>query len=431
MALADQQSSAPQSRPQALARPRRLGRKSAVAMQRGWRIVALAGRNFFANDDWLWASALTYTVALSIVPLLVLAFALLKGLGELSQVEPLILRYLSLQSPVIRHYLRDFLANSQASALGSLGGGSLLFFDIMTLWTIEIALNRIWKAPMGRPFVRKVSDYVSVTIMIPIFLALALAMRGWLGDAVSEIPLASTLMPLMLAWAGYAFLFLFFPYTVVRYRPALAGSFITAVLWLTAYRSYVHFQYEASYAPVYGALAAIPALLVWIYLSWSIVLFGAEISAAAQYGTSGAKPGAIPPDFARKAALLVMIRLAERMENLRGPVRLYDIVYELGVNEMELRPVLARLKLAGFVVEASDPAGSPTDYELFLARAADQITVEAIIATVDERRVRRSYDRRIGSLLSRLEQGEKNLLRGETLRDLVAAGAPHRSRAQL
>jgi membrane protein len=400
-------------------------------MKRGWRIVALAGRNFFANDDWLWASALTYTVALSIVPLLVLAFALLKGLGELSQVEPLILRYLSLQSPVIRHYLRDFLANSQASALGSLGGGSLLFFDIMTLWTIEIALNRIWKAPAGRPFLRKVSDYVSVTIMIPIFLALALTMRSWLGDTVSEIPLASTLMPLMLAWAGYAFLFLFFPYTIVRYRPALIGSFITAVLWLTAYRSYIHFQYEASYTPVYGALAAIPALLVWIYLSWSIVLFGAEISAAVQYGTSGAKPGAIPPDFARKAALLVMIRLAERMDNLRGPVRLSDLVYELGVNEMELRPVLARLKIAGFVVEAVDPTGSPTDYELFLARAADQITVEAILTTVDERRVRRTYDRRIGSLVSRLEQGEKNLLRGETLRDLVAGDSAHRARAQL
>ncbi len=145
----------------------------------------------------------------------------------------------------------------------------------------------------------------------------------------------------------------------------------------------------------------------------------------------GSGIGAMPPDFARKAALLVMIRLAERMENLRGPVRLYDIVYELGVNEMELRPVLARLKVAGFVVEASDPAGSPTDCELFLTRAADQISVEAIFATVDERRVRRTYDRRIGSLLSRLQQGEKSLLRGETLRDLVVGGAAHRTRAQL
>jgi membrane protein len=429
--MADNQDTAvPAPRTPTRSRGRRLVRKFAVATQRGWRIVALAGRNFFANDDWLWASALTYTVALSIVPLLVLAFAVLKGLGELTQVEPLILRYLSLESPVIRHYLRDFLANSQASALGSLGGGSLLFFDIMTLWTIEIALNRIWKAPAGRPFLRKVSDYVSVTIMIPILLALALAVRSWMGSAVEDIPLASTLMPLLFAWMGYAFLFLFFPYTTVRYRPALVGSFITAVLWLTAYWTYVHFQYEASYEPVYGALAAIPALLVWVYLSWSIVLFGAEISAAVQYGTSGVHPAAMPPDFARKAALLVMIRLAERMENLRGPVRLYDIVLELGVDEVELRPLLARLKNAGFIVEASEPTASATDYELFLARSADQITVEEILATVDERRTRRTYDRRIHGLLLRLEQGEKSLLRGETLSDLIASGT-HRARAHL
>jgi membrane protein len=414
----------------AIVRPRRLARKVSVAMKRGWRILAVAGRNFIANDDWLWASALTYTVALSIVPLLVLAFAVLKGLGELTQVEPLLLRYLSLESPVIRHYLSDFLANSQASALGSLGGGSLLFFDIMTLWTIEIALNRIWKAPAGRPFVRKVSDYVSVTIVIPILLALALAVRSWMGTAVDELPLVSTVTPLLFAWMGYAFLFLFFPYTTVRYRPALIGSFITAALWLTAYWTYVHFQYEASYEPVYGALAAIPALLVWVYLSWSIVLFGAEIAATVQYGTSGSKPGIMPPDFARKAALLVMIRLAERMENLRGPVRLYDIVYELGVNEMELRPVLARLKNAGFIVEASEPTASATDYELFLTRSADQITVEEILSAVDERRGKRTYDRRIGSLFSRLEQGEKNLLRGETLSDLIGGGS-HRTRVHL
>jgi membrane protein len=406
-------------------RRRKLARRFALVAQRGWRILALAGRNYLANDDWLWASALTYTAALSIVPLLVLAFALLKGLGEPSQVEPLILHYVSLQSPIIRSHLREFIASSRASALGSLGGGSLLLFDIMTLWTIEIALNRIWKAPAGRPFARKVSDYVSVTIAVPILMALALTMQSWLGGVLGQVPLASTLMPFLLVWAGYAFLFLFFPYTTVRYRPALAGSFITAVLWMTAYWTYVHFQYEASYAPVYGALAAIPFLLVWIYVSWSIVLFGAEISAAAQYGASTANSRFLPPDFSRRAALLVMIRLAERMMGLRGPVRLDDIVRELGVSAVALRPVLGRLKGAGFLVEGRAEPGTEGEGEMLLSRAPRQITVEAILAAVDERRRSRTYDRRVRRLLSRLEHGEKSLLEGETLSDLVTSRTEH------
>ena len=125
-------------------------------------------------------------------------------------------------------------------------------------------------------------------MIIPIFLALALALPSWLDDALAAVPLASTLMPLIFAWTGYAFLFLFFPYTTVRYRPALIGSLITAVLWLTAYRMYVNLHTKPAMLR-YGALAAISALLVWIYLSWSIVLFGAEIAAAAQYWNFGRK----------------------------------------------------------------------------------------------------------------------------------------------
>jgi membrane protein len=390
----------------------------------GWRIFSSSARNYLANDDWLWASALTYTVALSIVPLLVLGFAVLKGLGELSQLEPVILHYLSLDSPEIRYYLHDFIANSRAGALGSLGGGSLLIFDIMTLWTIEIAFNRIWRVQDGRPFARKVSDYISVTVTVPILLALALTLSGWLGNVLAEIPLASTITPLVLVWIGYAFLFLFFPYTTVRYRPALIGSFITAMLWLSAYWAYVHFQYAASYTPVYGALAAIPGLLVWIYLSWSIVLFGAEISASLQYGTSHAAPRELPPDFARRAALLIMIRLGERMMNRRGPVMLRETMRELGVSEAALKPVLHGLKSAGFIAEGKPETTNPENYELLLARAPDEVTIDAILASVEQPGPRRAYDRRIATLLSHLAENEKSSLKGQTLRDLLG-DQPH------
>lgn len=405
-------------------------RRSTVAAHRVGRVFALAARNFLAHDDWLWASALTYTVALSIVPLLVLAFALLKGLGELGRVQPLILNYLSLESPVIREHLLSFIANSRASALGSLGAGTLVIFDIMTLWTIEIALDRIWQAREGRPFIRKVSDYLSVTFTVPILLAAALTLAATYGDALPRIPFAAALTPFVFVWAGYAFLFMFFPYTKVRWRPALAGSFVTAALWMVAYWAYVHFQYQASYEPVYGALAAIPALLVWIYLSWSIVLFGAEIGAAAQYGTSEALSESIGPEFIRRAGLLVMLRVGERMMDRRGPVTIHHFMRELGIGETELESVLRPLKSAGFLVEGKTDPWSEDDYELLLRRAPGEISVEEILDAVEQWRSARVYDWRIKNLLTRLEHGKRNLLKGETLRDLIL-NETHRARPSM
>lgn len=412
------------------ARARRLRKKIPIALQRSGRIVALAVRNYLANDDWLWASALTYTVALSIVPLLMLGFAVLKGLGELERVQPLILHYLSLESPVIREHLLQFLSNSRAGALGSLGAGTLVVFDIMTLWTIEAALNQIWKVQEGRPLIRKVSDYLSVTFTVPILLAAALTVAASFGPTLSHIPFSATVTSFALVWAGYAFLFLFFPYTKVSYKPALVGSFITAVLWMTAYWAYIHFQYQANYQPVYGALAAVPALLVWIYLSWSIVLFGAEIAAAAQYGTSGLHPNNLPPDFVRRAGLLVMIRAAEKMMKRRESVTVHDIVRELGISESTLHPILRRLKGAGFIVEGKTDIWSEGDYELLLCRAPSDISVEEILDLLDDRRMRRAYDWRIRKLLARLDHTEKSVLKGETLGDLVGGGT-HHTRAHL
>ncbi len=404
---------------------RRLKRRLALSTRRLSRILALAVSNFVAHDYWLWASVLTYTVALSIVPLLVLVFAALKGLGEEARVEPLILNYLSLDSPVIRAHLRDFIANSRAGALGSLGAGSLVVCDIMTLRTIEIAFNRIWQVKEGRPFIRTISDYLSVTFTVPILLAAALTLASTYGDELGRIPFAARVTPFFMIWAGYAFLFMFFPYTTVRYGAALAGSFVTSILWIIAYWAYVHFQYQASYQPVYGALAAIPALLVWIYLSWSIVLFGAEIAAAAQYGASQKRSGGEKGrDFTRRAGLLLTIRIAQRMLSHRGPVTARDVARELGANETDLDPVLQRLKHAGLLVEGkADASTNHGDYELLLCRAPSAIPVEAILDAVEEPRAGRTYDWRIKRLLARLENNERNLLKGETLHDLVVSEA--------
>jgi membrane protein len=124
--------------------------RATVVAHKLHRIFRVAVLNFLGNNDLLWASALTYTVTLSIVPILALAFSVLKALGGIERIRPLIDKYVALGSPQVSVYLMHFISNVNAGTLGSVGGAALLLTVISTLGTIERAFNTIWEVPAGR-----------------------------------------------------------------------------------------------------------------------------------------------------------------------------------------------------------------------------------------------------------------------------------------
>jgi membrane protein len=256
------------------------------------RTFKVAILNFLGNNDLLWASALTYTVTLSIVPILALAFSALKALGGIERIRPLIDKYVALGSPEVGAYLMHFISNVNPGTLGSVGGAALLLTVISTLGTIERAFNTIWEVPAGRSHIRKFTDYLSIVFTVPLLLVAALSLTATFTSTV-HLPGVVQVVPFLLLWVGFFFLFLFFPYTNVRLDAAAAGSFISALFFQVAQWAYVYFQVGvAKYQAIYGTLATIPVLLVWIYVGWIIVLFGVEVSFAAQKGNPpGTKSG--------------------------------------------------------------------------------------------------------------------------------------------
>jgi membrane protein len=383
-------------------------------------VFLLAADNFISNNDLLWASALTYTAILSIVPVLALAFSVVKRLAGLAQIQPLVTHYLALDSPVVAEKLMYFITHTNAAALGSLGAATLLVTDITTLGTIESAFNHIWKVPRGRSYLRKFTDYLSVTFTVPVLLTVALGLSASFAR-YSPIRGLSSVLPFLLVWPGFLFLFMFFPYTKVRWGPALLGSFVTAALWQLAQWGYVHFQvHVASSQAVYGALAAVPILLVWLYISWVILLFGVEICAAAQYGTP-ARAAQQAPDFIREAALLVMVRVGERLLNRRNVVTSESLAQELGIAESTLTPLLERLKHSGLLVEGQADNLRELGRGLFLTRDPSSLTIDQILsASCGRGETRATDDPRIVKLLEQLDHKEVELLGSVTLRDLLA-----------
>jgi membrane protein len=377
--------------------------------------IRIAVLNFLNNNDLLWASALTYTVTLSIVPILALAFSVLKALGGRERIQPLIENYIALGNTQTADSLMHLVDNVNPATLGSLGGAALLLTVISTLGTIENAFNAIWQVPSGRSYLRKFTDYLSLVFTVPLLLVAALTLTASFSDRVYAERWLTMVLPSLLLWVGFFFLFIFFPYTKVRWGAAMLGSLFTAVLFQLAQWAYVRFWVSlSSDQKIYGALATIPVLLLWIYLAWIIVLFGVEICFAAQRGATRREELPRSLDFARYAALLVLVRLADRFFDKRNVVNQLTLAGELGLPVNEVERLIDKLKETGYVVEAAGHHGA-SETPLFLTLDPGEIKLGDALRDL----LTDSWsDPRIGRLLDQLEDAEVERLDSITLRDL-------------
>lgn len=260
------------------------------------RVVLIVGRGFFLDHQCLTrAAALTYTTLLALVPMLAFMFAFLKGLGLQNVLEPILLARLPVASEDFVRQVVSYVNNVQVGTLGVLGLGSLLFTTILQFGTVEQALNDIWGVRTGRPLLRKIADYISIMVIGPVVLVLAIG----INTALQHQTLLTTLMeqrlvgdallllfvflPYLALWSAFAFLYAFLPNTQVKLLPALMGGILGGTLWQLGLGVYIDFLIGTTrFEAIYGAFAQLPVFMVWVYLSWVVTLLGAEVTFACQ-----------------------------------------------------------------------------------------------------------------------------------------------------
>jgi membrane protein len=390
--------------------------------------AAIAGFN--NHNDMLWASALTYTASLSLVPILAVALSALHVLGGVDRIEPLIKQYLAVNSWEITTQIFNFVGNINAQTLGVVGGATLLITVVLTLSTIEQALNVIFNVAIGRTWLHKFTDYLSVTFTVPLLIAAALPLKSGIETRVPHFPGVGWVAATLPIWAGFSFLYMFFPNRRVRWQFALLGGLIAAILLEIGQWAYLNFQVSAGrYQAIYGALAAVPILLTWIYIAWIIVLAGAEITAAAQ----GIEPAFTidyrSPVFVRTAALLAVFRAGERMLSRRAnPCSVQSLAAEMGMPITGIRPIIDQLAQAGLIIESG---GRPPSEGLFLARDSSEITLAEVLGAFYTAPENAHGDERIASLLKSLNETERDAMSRLTVKDLVSGHfeQPHRHTA--
>lgn len=390
-------------------------------------VLKRAVGGFQRDDNLLWASALTYTTGLSIVPILAVALSALNGLGGAEVIRPLLERYVTAGSPEITERLMSFVSNVNAKTLGAIGAATLLFTVVLTLGTVERALNNIFRVVQGRTMARKFADYLSMTFAVPVLLTGALGVRQVLTNRLPNIAGAGWISSSVAVWAGFFFLYVFFPNRRVRFDAAAVGALVASILLQLAQGGFIYFQYGVNrYAAIYGALASIPVFLTWIYMGWVVVLMGGEVTAAFERRNEPfiADPWAMSE---RTVALAVALRLGERMSGRRGAVTPATLAAELSIDEAVLIEVLRRLERGRMVVEAA--AGDGGERGLFLARDSSTIALSEVVECVrGGGPALVSSDARVAAMVERLHQAERETLGGFTVRDLMervsAAAAP-------
>ena len=260
------------------------------------KIATLSVREFLQGGVINKASALTYSTLLAIIPALALLFAIARGFGLANLLEDQIREGLvghAQAAEVILSFIDSYLSHTKSGIF--IGVGLLMLFYTILLLTdnIERTFNSIWQVKKPRTLYRKMTDYFSIILLLPILILLSSGISIYLSTFVKHMeefvllaPLVKflvRLIPFVLTWGMFTALYIFMPNTRVKFKYAILPGIIAGSGFQAFQYLYIGSQiWVSNYNAIYGSFAAIPMFLLWTQISWSICLYGAQLCYVAQ-----------------------------------------------------------------------------------------------------------------------------------------------------
>ena len=344
-------------------------------------------RDWLGGEIGVRAMSLAYTTILSLVPLLVFIISVMKGLGARADMRYVLhqfLRPLGAAADQLTENIMQFVANMRGDVLGTIGFAFLAYTVMSTIQKVEASFNFLWRVSRPRSIARRLTEYLALMTVGPILLAVAVGLLGsakhspftqWL-DAMP--PLAWTmaalgqLMPYVVVAIAFALMYGFVPNTHVEARAALIGGVSAGVVWALVGRLFAAFiLYSSKMMAVYTSFAIVLTTLIWVHLSWLILLIGAQLAFYVQfprYLRHGQKPVELTVAGRERVGLAVMYLIA-RDQRLGKICWTPDgLAEELDLPGLALEPLLACLERGGLIAAAGnerlEPARDPADIRL-------------------------------------------------------------------
>ena len=355
----------------------------------GWtvrplKLIIYTLEGLLAHGTMDMGAALTFYTVISIVPVLALVFAVVKGFGL---VDTLVNNLYSLlpQMPEVVDYIVDFankaLARTQGGVVATVSLLTLFWAVIRVFESIEANFNKIWEVKSTRNLVRKYSDYITVVIIAPLLWIVATSISSYarqvLGvDGSVWLQLGSKAASLVVVWVMFAFVYLVLPNTKVRLRSAVLAGIMAGSCFFAFQAIYVYLmRWMTSYSAIYGSFAALPLFLLWMQNSWSILLLGCELSFAIQNEKRFDEERQLPamsPAANRKLMVAITAYVANAFKRGEGAVPMVDIREGLALPTRIASKLVARLVAAGVLNEVRCET---EEYDVAYAPARDVSTL--------------------------------------------------------
>lgn len=405
------------------------------------RLFSVAIHEFTEGQLTLRAMSLVYSTLLSIVPILAISFSVLKAFGVHNEVlEPFMLNFLAplgVKGIEITSTIIGFVENMKVGVLGSLGLGMLFYTVISVIQKVEKAFNTVWRIKKARSLSRRFSDYISVIIIGPVLIFSAIGLTASLMSNTVMLRIISiepfgTLFyfimsksPYIIVCAAFTFLYIFIPNTKVKFKSALVGGLLAGILWETAGWAFASFIVSsAKYAAIYSGFAILIMFMLWLYLSWLILLVGAQISFYHQYPhflTANKDVFHLSNRLRERLTLMIMYFVGYNYFHNKDHWTLDGLVNRLELPVDTIHNILTLLEQNALILETADdpPAYIP-------ARSIETIKLNDLLNSIRIAKTETlSVEKRVPSvpevdnIISTLDIAFDKTLGEKTLRDLV------------
>ncbi len=421
------------------------GEKLTRAQARGvhvMRLVLVLARDLLHGQLTLRAMGLVYTTLLSIVPLLAISFSVLKAFGVHNQIKPTLLSFLEPlgeKGLEIASRITGFIENMNVGVLGSVGLALLLYTAVSLVHKVEEAFNFIWHVSRGRSITERFSRYISALLVGPLLvfsalgvtagaMSLAVVREAMEVEAIGWVALqVGRVLPYVLVIAAFTLLYTFIPNTRVRVTSAAAGGIIGGIAWQSAGWAFAQFAAASTrYAAIYSSFAILILFMLWLYLSWLILLFGSSVSFYIQHPEYLVKKGGelqLSNRTCERLALVIMSLIARNHIEGNTPWTTDTLARELGMPVRRVDELLMALQARNIITTTSDepPGWLPL-------RNLEHVQVKEVLDAVRTHGeddylspgALRGRGGAVDELMTSCESAVESALRDVTIMDLVA-----------
>ncbi|MBQ1980245.1 MAG: YihY family inner membrane protein [Alistipes sp.] len=330
---------------------------------RQYKLLFYTVQGLSTHGTMVRSAAMTFYTLISIVPIVALIFAVLKGFG---MTEDLVQNLYGLlpQMPEVVDYVVDFaqntLARTQGGWVAAISLVTLFWAVIRVFGSIEDAFNNIWEVKNTRSMARKYSDYITVVVLAPILWIVATSFATYTRqifgvDDSMWLKVGSEIGSMAIVWLMFTFIYIIIPNTKVQFSAALMAGIIAGSIFLGFQWGYLYLQkWMTSYNAIYGSFAALPLFLLWMQTSWEILLLGGELSFAYQNEKRFEEERQSlmsSHDCRRKLMVGIMTIVVEWMRQGRGPIPVAELRERMEIPTRILSNLLFSLTRAGMLGE--------------------------------------------------------------------------------